>query len=196
MEFVDKNEEEAESRETKGSEEGSDVEDDEDARFSDWESENDEEYSVKSLFASRTFPNIREVLEFDKQTYKFDLIGVALSALGSNIDEIALIKLVNYIRGSVQKASADGNAEFASEQYIADLVAAIGSREFMDDAYMRPILPEDDLLFLLPEYMQELGHAALFDGDDDDAAPAVTGATTAATATSASATSATAEGTV
>jgi hypothetical protein len=148
--------------------EDSGIEDD-DARFSDWESDHDEEYNLKSLFAVQTFTNIRDALDFDEKMFNFDLVRVAVDTLGSNIDEIGLIKLVNYIRDGVRKAS-EANSALASEDCATSVLAGIKAMEFLDDIYMRPSLPDDDLLFLLPEYMQELGHAALFDAEELEAA--------------------------
>jgi protein arginine N-methyltransferase 3 len=118
------------------------------------------------------FPSVAALLA-DCAARGLDMRGLLLRRCGwgEAVDEVQVIKLVNFIRAFVRDHAGSG-AELAA----AVAVAVEQGDACFSDAYMRPTLADDALLFLLPEYMQDTvyggGPAAVTDwGKDADAAP-------------------------
>jgi 2-polyprenyl-3-methyl-5-hydroxy-6-metoxy-1,4-benzoquinol methylase len=128
---------------------------DEDGNFSDWESDNEEELPVKSLFSDVILPTIEILFEHDLNNHNFDLRTMA-NTMGN--DDVSLIKLINFIRYQVNKQN--GNI---TTQFIEELQNEILSKEFLNnDLYMKVVLQEDPLLFSLREAM-----GVEFEDDED-----------------------------
>ena len=129
--------------------------------YEDWESENDDEVCVKSLFDDTTFGSIAALLEHDERVHGFRLQDAA-ALVGT--DDLHLIMLVNLIRQRVRDA---GSTSPVDASFIAGLQQEIASRAFLSelDTYMLPVLPEDPLLYLLRDALGGLGD------DDDDEGP-------------------------
>jgi hypothetical protein len=121
--------------------------DEEKVDLDDWE-EDDEAIQVKSLFCGNISTSLESMVEYDKQTFGFDLRETVLR-LG--IDEMAMIMLVNYIRKTV----ADAGAAPLDAAFFATLNEEINNtKAFMNtELYMKPVLEEDPLLFMLPEFV-------------------------------------------
>ena len=59
--------------------------------FSDWEDDDEEHFIVRSLFSDSEHTNIKSFLQYDKDTYDFDLSAIVSA---SKYDDIRLIMLV------------------------------------------------------------------------------------------------------
>lgn len=128
---------------------------DEDGNFADWESDNEEELPVKSLFTDVILPTVTILFEHDLNEHNFDLRSIAI-AMGN--DDIALIMLINFIRFQVNKQH--GNI---TTQFIEGLKNEITTKEFLNnDLYMKVVLQEDPLLFSLREAL-----GVEFEDDDE-----------------------------
>ena len=130
--------------------------------FSDWEDDDEERFIVSSLFSDSKHASIESFLQYDKDTYDFDLSAIVSA---SKYDDIRLIMLVNMIRRRVKEA--DGNAVDAS--FIRELKRDIIEGILVDDEInMLPVLKEDPVLFLLRDELVRKGIMADDDDDDDD----------------------------
>lgn len=124
--------------------------------FNDWEEE-DEEMPVQSLFCDAIFPSMSLLITHDKEVYNFDLKDFA-ATLGN--DDISLIKMINLIRRRVKDTAA------IHAGFVDQVKEEIRAREFLkDDIFMRPVLVDDPVLFLLREALVKSG--AIEDNDDD-----------------------------
>jgi type I protein arginine methyltransferase len=109
--------------------------------MSDWEDDGDE-ITIVDLFSPEVFHNLETFLQNCKERYSIDLIALVRSLGG---DEIVSIMMVNYIRTLVQVSLP-----------VSEIVAKIATKEFLkDEQFMRPVLPDDQLLFLLGESVNE-----------------------------------------
>ena len=125
--------------------------------FEDWEEEEDEDFTLKSMFSDVTHTNIQSFLQYDKQNFGFDLSEIVRAG---KYDNIGLIMLLNMIRRRVKAATADIDAQFISnlknEISIGDLL--------QDNSNMHPVLIDDAVLFVLWDFLVKNGVIA----DDDD----------------------------
>ncbi|RYG96525.1 hypothetical protein EON65_54285 [archaeon] len=131
------------------SEELQDADLEEDSRFEDWSEEEGEEEQFTSLFSKATFPSIQALLEHEKTVNNFDLIQIARDTCK---DEIDFIKLVNFVRKSVNEEKM-GPEDVKSHVYAQNYIA--------NDVYMIPVLADDALLFHLEDIV-------LFSEDADE----------------------------
>jgi type I protein arginine methyltransferase len=111
--------------------------------MSDWE-EDDEasEITIIDLFSPQIYHNFEAYIKDCKEKHSVDLIALVRSIGG---DEIASIMMVNYIR-SLVKASLP----------LSEIISRTSTKEFLkDEEFMRPVFPDDQLLFLLGEHLNE-----------------------------------------
>lgn len=108
----------------------------------DWlDVEPDEEtVTVVSLLDSETFPSLELMLAHCRQNHGFDLVATVRRL---KLDFHGAVKLVNFIRRRVQ----DGQS----------LPAEISPADFEDDAYLKPILDNDAVVFSLDEVLEAAG---------------------------------------
>lgn len=131
-----------------------------DGGFEDWEEEEDDVISAKSLFCDEVFPSIALLMEHDMTTYGFSLQEAALS-LG--MGDLSLIMLINFIRRKVQEANQKIDAAF-----IDGIKKELSDRSFLQsDENMIPAIQDDPLLFLLRD---ALGITDDEDDEDEDEA--------------------------
>lgn len=116
--------------------------------FNGWVEE-DELIEVKSLFSDKILPSIVDLVEFDKETFGFDLRRIVTTAIVQ--DDIAFIKLVNFIRATVKSWT------YVNRENIEMLEQQIESKVFLeDDQNMIPQLENDPLLYLYEEAFSSL----------------------------------------
>jgi protein arginine N-methyltransferase 3 len=139
-----------------------DLDNDEDIRFSDW-SEDAEEQAVRSLFAEVDFTTVADLIQHDSSTFGFNIVTKIMDS-GKAIDEISVIKLVNFVRAHVKDLGRPYSIEDTS-----NLLTAINDKRYLDDRFMMPVLADDALLYRLPEYL-EAHHRDVFTDPDEDAA--------------------------
>ncbi|KAG7670172.1 hypothetical protein Ndes2526A_g06504 [Nannochloris sp. 'desiccata'] len=102
----------------------------------DWEEwEDDESSAVKCLFSSDTFPNIDAALDFDKNTNAFNLREWRQA---NEASEYVTLKVINYIRTEV--------AAGRDPRPLLTLVSSNTSAPWSDDAFLCPVLANDELL--------------------------------------------------
>ena len=140
-----------------------DVEDDTD-NYNDWESDGDaDDAPVKSLFCDVLLPSVQAQLDFDRQTFDFDLKNIITEM---NLqDDLLLIMLVNYIRHVSKSASSStGTVD------VKALSDSIRNREFITDtdAYMKPVLEDDPLLYGLRDALGEGFDRDDYEDDDEE----------------------------
>ncbi|KAL4962355.1 protein arginine methyltransferase RmtB [Aspergillus stella-maris] len=98
----------------------------------------DETQPVVGLFSDKVYPDARSMLQESKDKHNFDLKKLQKDL---DLDFLDTIKLVNYIRSSVK----DGN-----------LTPDLSSKEkFQDEAYLKPVLEDDALLYSLDDIEDE-----------------------------------------
>ena len=136
------------------------------ASFDDWSE--DEEIEVKSLFSDTFLSSIESLVEHDKKNFNFDLGEVVVRF---KLDEIAIIMLVNYIRSTALAPSTSSSSASSSSSssaanmdtaYFSKLHEDINAKLFINEEYMKPVVKNDPLLYLLSEYLD------LEEEDDDD----------------------------
>ncbi|KAJ5211663.1 Ribosomal protein arginine N-methyltransferase rmt3 [Penicillium cinerascens] len=98
----------------------------------------DESQPVVGLFTEQVFPDVRSMIEDCKEKHNFDLLKIQKD-LG--LDFLDTIKLVNYVRSEVKA----GNK-------TPDVSSKV---KFADDAYMKPVLEDDALLYSLDDIAQD-----------------------------------------
>ncbi|KAJ5239708.1 S-adenosylmethionine-dependent methyltransferase superfamily domain-containing protein [Penicillium chermesinum] len=110
-----------------------------------WEDvEPDEESQpVMSLFSEQVFPDVRSMLKDSKENYDFDLLKIQKD-LG--LDFLDTIKLVNYVRSQVKAGNKYPDVSSKSK--------------FEDDAYLKPVLEDDALLYSLDDIAEDAQDAA------------------------------------
>jgi len=124
--------------------------------FSDWEEE-DNDTTYISLLSSFSSGDIREVLQHDVLTFKFNIQEIAPKFC---VDEVDLIKLINFIRSKVQVATKANKP--IDQDFVDSLKWSISGDEFMSDEYLKPTLDNDGFLCSLEDIME------LDDVEDDD----------------------------
>lgn len=107
----------------------------------------EEAVTVVSLFDSQTFATLDEMLGHCKQHHGFDLRA---SLLRLQLDFLGAVKLVNFIRHRVRQG-----------QPLPDTISL---SDIQDDAYLKPVLENDAVLFSLDDILDE---AAVDDGAAD-----------------------------
>ena len=124
--------------------------DDDDGNYSDWSSDGEgDQYLIKSLFSESTFSNVESMLRFDESTFGFSITEV-IRGLGADIDETYIIRLINFIREYVSSLSRP--YEQADNHSLVQKISAL---EYLDLRFMRPVLSEDSLLFLLLDHWEK-----------------------------------------
>lgn len=118
--------------------------DSDDERYSDWE-ENDEESYVTDLFSPQTFSNVKDLIIYNQQN-GFDILDVITAG---KLDEIAIIMLVNFIRFEVQAIGGEISTSF--KHSLKEKILTGHYR--LEEKYMRPVMQDDALLFLLGEFV-------------------------------------------
>lgn len=122
------------------SESGWDTQEDEDSRWDGWDDEEEMNAPMKCLFCPGTFLDTSSLFEHVKQTHGFDFLRTKAKL---NLDFYQSMRLVNYVRtmsfenndfGRAGKFSVDGSESFLS-----------------DDAYLKPAIEDDTLLYALDE---------------------------------------------
>merc|ERR1719487_989318 len=109
--------------------------------FGDWEE--DEQCDVQGLLSKQSYASVSDLLQSEKTKFNFDLPQI-INDMGG-LDEIGMIMLVNFIRKRVSNATVDAS-------FVADLTSSILSTAFLSsEEYMKPVLDNDPLLFLLGE---------------------------------------------
>lgn len=97
-----------------------------------------EDTTIVSLFDTRTFTNLREMLSHCKKEHGFDLIDTIQRL---NLDFHGAVKLVNFVRQCVlEKRPLPQNLHI---------------QDFEDDGYLKPVLANDALLFSLDEILED-----------------------------------------
>jgi 2-polyprenyl-3-methyl-5-hydroxy-6-metoxy-1,4-benzoquinol methylase len=132
---------------------------DSDDDFADWE-DDDEIVEVKSFFSDILLSSIQLLLKHDREHFDFDLQNIISI---SKYDDIGVIMLVNMIRRRVEEQGFDK----VESLFISELKTEISSGDFInDETNMRPVLNDDQVLFLLRDHLVSTG--LLADDDDDD----------------------------
>ncbi|KAK9849268.1 Ribosomal L11 methyltransferase [Penicillium brevicompactum] len=107
-----------------------------------WEDvEADEESQpVVGLFSEQVYPDARSMLKECKEKYNFDLLKIQKDL---DLDFLDNIKLVNYVRSEVKNGNSNPDVSSKSK--------------FEDDAYLKPVLEDDALLYSLDDLTEEQG---------------------------------------
>ena len=126
--------------------------------FSDWEEEND--VFIVSLFSHFSSGDIKEVFEHDLLNFKFNIKDIASKFC---VDEVDLIKLINFIRKQIHDAQCC--SKVIDDEFINNLKWKISADEFMHDEYLKPVMANDALLCQLDDIM-ELGEVEDDDGNN------------------------------
>ena len=130
-----------------------------DKNFDEWVEDDDSE-PVKSLFSQQVLPSIQALIEHDREQFGFDLPQVVSQCC---TDDISFIKLVNFLRSTVQSMST---AE--TTVIITKIEEDLIKREFFEgDDFMRPVLSDDPLLYLYEDIFTNIVIG------EDDATPAM-----------------------
>lgn len=122
--------------------------------FQDWEEDIDECTEVKSLFCENVLPTVSALMVHDIENFGFDLF-LCCQAVG--MEDIALIKLVNFIRMKVSESGNEGKTRADQAAFAAALQEQICQHPEIasDDQYMVPVWQNGDtpdpLLYLLSE---------------------------------------------
>ncbi|KAH7384616.1 histone-arginine methyltransferase CARM1 [Pyrenochaeta sp. MPI-SDFR-AT-0127] len=111
--------------------------------------------TFKCLFCEQQFSRVTEMATHCKLGHSFDL-HENIKSLGSDADELVIIKLVNYLRAEANKGT---DAKSIS----------ISLKDIESDKYLQPVLEDDALLFELGDLMPETDTKAI-DYDDFEAA--------------------------
>lgn len=120
-----------------------DLESDIEGDLDDWEE--DDVIEIKSLFNSDVLGSVDELIAHDLDMFSFDLKEIAQRLC---TDDISIIKLINFIRSKVAEATEAS----VSNEFVIKLSESIENKEFLEgDNYMRPVLEDDQLLFLYEE---------------------------------------------
>jgi hypothetical protein len=112
------------------------IEDDED--YEGWES--DDEVLFTGLFSSDSFSSVEKMCAHHLEHFNIDIPAILSSMEEHNI------MLVNFIRSVVVSGALDTAGIAILQQKIADKV-------HLDEKYMKPVLEDDQLLFLINDYM-------------------------------------------
>lgn len=97
----------------------------------------EEAVTVVSLFDEQTFTTVSAMLSHCKEKHNFDLVAVTRRL---KLDFIGIAKLVNFVRSSIKEGRG--------------VPAEVSNSLFEDDAYLKPTLENDALLFSLDEILE------------------------------------------
>ncbi|KAH7135785.1 S-adenosyl-L-methionine-dependent methyltransferase [Dendryphion nanum] len=97
--------------------------------------------SFKCLFCDREWGNVSEMFSHCETDHKFP-IKETIKEIGSKLEELGIIKLVNYLRLEAQKGTDPSKITVTTET-------------LQDDKYLAPTLSEDPLLFELGDFMPD-----------------------------------------
>ncbi|KAJ5601681.1 hypothetical protein N7510_011215 [Penicillium lagena] len=103
----------------------------------------DESQPVVGLFTHDVFPDVRAMLKECKDKHNFDLVKIQKD-LG--LDFLDMIKLVNYVRTQVKSGNMTPDVSTKAQ--------------FADDAYLKPVLEDDALLYSLDDLADDQGEDA------------------------------------
>jgi SAM-dependent methyltransferase len=128
---------------------GDDNEDDDNFpdTLSDWEAdENDDQVTIIDLFSNDVYHNLDQYLLDCQQKHGIDLISL-IRCIGG--DEIACIMMVNFIRSLVRDSQ---DSPITKDEIIRLII----TKEFLsNEQFMHPVIPNDELLFLLGESIND-----------------------------------------
>ncbi|BCR84822.1 protein arginine methyltransferase RmtB [Aspergillus chevalieri] len=116
--------------------EDSDVTDEE--GWEDLEPDQEEFEPIVGLFSDKIYPDVNAMLQESKDKHDFDLRKIQKEF---DLDFIGLIKLVNYIRSEVKAGNTAPDVS--------------STDKFDDEAYMKPVLEDDALLYSLGDIAEE-----------------------------------------
>ncbi|KAF1977583.1 S-adenosyl-L-methionine-dependent methyltransferase [Bimuria novae-zelandiae CBS 107.79] len=95
--------------------------------------------TFKCLFCDEQWSRVPDMLTHCKKEHTFD-VEDNIKKLGQDVDELTIIKLVNYLRLESQKS-------------IEPKDIKVDTETLADDKYLQPTLPDDALLFELGDLM-------------------------------------------
>ncbi|KAJ5683773.1 Ribosomal protein arginine N-methyltransferase rmt3 [Penicillium maclennaniae] len=98
----------------------------------------DDSQPVVGLFTEQVFPDVRSMLQECKEKHSFDLLKIQ-KELG--LDFLDTIKLVNYVRSEVKAGNKTPDVS--------------SKAKFADDAFMKPVLEDDALLYSLDDIAED-----------------------------------------
>ncbi|PYH33433.1 protein arginine methyltransferase RmtB [Aspergillus neoniger CBS 115656] len=98
----------------------------------------DDTQPVVGLFSEKVYPDVRAMLKETKDKYNFDLRRIQKEL---DLDFLGTIKLVNYVRTQVKEGNMSPDVSSADK--------------FEDDAYLKPVLEDDALLYSLDDIEDE-----------------------------------------
>ncbi|KAJ1799109.1 hypothetical protein LPJ59_002052 [Coemansia sp. RSA 2399] len=120
-----------------------------DDRWDDWEGD-EMDIPMKCLFCTQTFHSAITLFRHAKQAHRFDFLKTRTDL---KLDFYQSMRLVNYIRAMTETSNPDLSNGFAVD----------GTEAFLsDDAYLKPVMPEDALIYALDEL--DLDGTASVDG--------------------------------
>lgn len=105
----------------------------------------DDSQPVVDLFSEIVYPDVRSMLQVCKDKHNFDLLKIQKEL---ELDFLDSIKLVNYVRSQVKAGNKSPDVS--------------SKAQFEDDAYLKPVLEDDALLYSLDDIAEE---------QDEDKAP-------------------------
>lgn len=111
--------------------------------------------SFKCLFCDQQLSRISDLSAHCRSEHGFDL-NETIKGLGSDADELTIIKLVNYLRAEAKNGTDSRSLK-------------ITLQDLSDDKYLQPVLEDDALLFELGDLMPDSDTKAV-DYDDFEAA--------------------------
>lgn len=121
-----------------------------DEDLDDWESEDD--VSFRGIFTGDVFSSVEQCFTHHKTHFGVDLVQLLSKREEENI------MLVNYLRKATSKRDA------WDVDSIGCLIQAIAASDHINEDNLRPVLADDQLLFLINDYVFSLAAAS----DDDE----------------------------
>ncbi|CAI7636762.1 hypothetical protein N7533_006985 [Penicillium manginii] len=117
-----------------------------------WEDveQEDDSQPVVDLFSETVYPDVRSMLKVCKDKHNFDLLKIQKQL---DLDFLDSIKLVNYVRTQVKAGNKTPDVSSKSQ--------------FEDDAYLKPVLEDDALLYSLDDIVEEQAVDETSGGDAD-----------------------------
>ncbi|OQD77853.1 hypothetical protein PENDEC_c002G02581 [Penicillium decumbens] len=98
----------------------------------------DESQPVVGLFNEQVFPDVRSMLQDCKEKHHFDLLKIQKDL---DLDFLDTIKLINYVRSEVKAGNKTPDVS--------------SKAKFADDAFMKPVLEDDALLYSLDDIAED-----------------------------------------
>ncbi|KAF2853071.1 histone-arginine methyltransferase CARM1 [Plenodomus tracheiphilus IPT5] len=111
--------------------------------------------SFKCLFCDQQLSRTSDLSTHCKSEHAFDL-NETIKSLGSDADELTIIKLVNYLRTEAKKGTDSKSLK-------------VTLQNLFDDKYLQPVLEDDALLFELGDLMPD-SDTKVVDYDEFEAA--------------------------